>query len=91
VSRCDERNKKNHYMIRKRDDPTKSSPSLEDTLTTLLILSIDNNISNPAFLSTRTPSTSEFREGCGVLYHAHSSGKEMGIMGVAKTFLCLGK
>jgi len=55
----------------------KSSPSSKDTLTTLLILSINNNISKPAFLSTRTPSTSEFREGCGVLYHALSSGKEM--------------
>jgi hypothetical protein len=69
----------------------KSSPSSKDTLTTLLILSINNNISKPAFLSIRTPSTSEFREGCGVLYHAHSSGKEMGIMEASKTFFFLGK
>jgi hypothetical protein len=69
-------------MIRKRDDQQKLSVTKRH-LTTLLILSI-NNISKPAFLSTRTPSSSEFREGCGVLYHAHSSGKEMGNTGASK-------
>jgi len=74
---------KSYYMIRKRDDQQKLSVTKRH-LTTLLILSINNNISKPAFLSTRTPSTSEFREGCGVLYHALSSGKEMGNMGASK-------
>jgi hypothetical protein len=70
-------------MIRKSDDQQKLSVTKRH-LTTLLILSI-NNVSKPAFLSTRTPSTSEFWEGCGVLYHAHSPGKEMGNMGASKT------
>ena len=76
-------NQKKYKMIRKRDEQQKLSVTKRH-LTTLLILSL-NNISKPAFLSIRTPSTSEFREGFDVLYHAHSSGKEMGPMGASKT------